>query len=117
MRARLSVMLVTAFVMLLASFQAPAAWAYPRGDEVDPNEGEPKHEINELQNRLHHTDDPSKENHIEGKIDTLQEQRLESFGLGDLGCGGFGLGGFGCGGLGCGFGFGGGFCGFAPPVW
>ncbi len=86
------------FRYVVGLVQAPAAWAYQRGDEVDPNEGEPKHEINELQNRLHHTDDPSKENHIEGKIDALQEQRLESFGLTDLGCG---------------FGFG----GFAPPVW
>jgi hypothetical protein len=58
--------------MVLASFQAPA-WASPRGDEADANEGEPKHEINELQNRLRLTDDPSKQNHLEGKIDVFQK--------------------------------------------
>ena len=47
-RARLSVLLVTTLVVVLASFQAPAAWAYPRGDQEDPNE-DSKHEINELQ--------------------------------------------------------------------
>lgn len=43
----------------------------------DLSEGEPKHEINELQNWLHHTDDPSKDNHTEGKIDAFQEPRQE----------------------------------------
>jgi hypothetical protein len=58
--------------MVLVSLQTPAAFAQER----NPNEGEPKHEINELQNKLHHTVDPSKENHLEGKIDALQDQRL-----------------------------------------
>ncbi len=80
-RVRLSVLLVTTFVVVLASFQAPAAWAYPRGDQEDPNEEESKHEINELQNRLHHTEDESKQNHLGGKLDELQ-QRNEGDGFG-----------------------------------
>ena len=82
MRARLSIMLVTALVMVLASLLSPAAFAQEedgkqQNQQRDPNEGEPKHEINELQNRLQQTDDESKQNHIEGKIDALQEQRQE----------------------------------------
>jgi hypothetical protein len=69
-------MLVSTFVMTFASLQAPAAFAQEQ--QRDPNEGEPKHEINELQNRLHQTDDPSKENHLEGTIDALQEERQEA---------------------------------------
>jgi len=65
-------MLFVALVMVLASFQAPAF-----AQERDPNEGEPKHEINELQNWLHHTEDESKQNYIEDKIDALQEQLQE----------------------------------------
>ena len=35
MKARSSVVFVAALV--LASFQAPVAWAYPRGNQADPN--------------------------------------------------------------------------------
>jgi hypothetical protein len=40
-RAGASVVFVAALVIVLASFQAAAARAYPRGDEADPNEGSP----------------------------------------------------------------------------
>ena len=76
MKSRVSVMLFAALVMVVASFQVPA-FAQEDGEQRDPNEGEPKHEINELQNRLHQTEDKSKQNHLEGKIDALQEQRVE----------------------------------------
>jgi hypothetical protein len=60
-------LLVAASFMVLTLLQAPIL-----AQGQDPNEGEPKHEIRELKNRLHHTDDPSKQNHIEGRIDVLQ---------------------------------------------
>ncbi len=97
MRARLSVLLVTTFVMVLTSFQVPVAFAQEQQNQQrDPNEGEPKHEINELQNRLHHTDNPSKENHLEGKIDALQDQRQDKVQFGSFSDRGM---------SGCGFGF------------
>ena len=71
MRAKLPVMFVAAFLIVLVSLQTPVG-----AQERDPNEGEPKHEINELQNRLHHTEDESKRNNIEDRIDNFQEQRL-----------------------------------------
>lgn len=71
MRARLSVLLVTALVMVVTSLLTPVAFA--QNQQRDPNEGEPKHEINELQNRLHQTEDRSKENHLENRIDALQD--------------------------------------------
>ncbi len=116
MRARLSVMLVTTLVMVTTSLLTPVAFAQEQNQQRDPNEGEPKHEINELQNRLHHTEDESKHNHIEGRIDALEDQRSKSLGLGSssfgldsLNCPGFvrgsiiGFGGFSCG-SGLGFG-------------
>ena len=77
MRARLSVMLVASLVMVMTTLLAPVAFAQEQqqNQQRDCNEGEPKYEINELQNRLHYTDDSSKENHIEGKIDALRELR------------------------------------------
>ncbi len=75
MRARVAVVFATALVVALALFRAPAAFAQER----DPNEGEPKHEIRELKNRLHHTDDPSKQNHLESKIEALQGVRTGKF--------------------------------------
>jgi hypothetical protein len=62
--------LLTALAMLLATASPTVAQ-----DRRDPDEGEPRHAINELQNKLHHTDDPSKRNHLEGKIDTLPKTR------------------------------------------
>jgi hypothetical protein len=73
--AKVSIMFVTALVTLVTSLQVPAAFAQEEDhlQQRDPNEGQPKHEINELQNKLHHTEDQSKQNHIEGRIDTLQD--------------------------------------------
>ncbi len=75
MRAGLSVLLVTALVMVVTSLLTPVAFA--KDQQRDPNEGEPKHEINELQNRLHQTEDRSKQKRLEGKIDALQELRQD----------------------------------------
>jgi hypothetical protein len=74
MRARLSVMLFAALVTAMTSLLSPVALAQEQQQQQrDPNEGQPKHEINELQNRLHQTEDKSKENHLENRIDALQD--------------------------------------------
>lgn len=76
MRARAVIVFVSALVMVVVAPVAAIAQEKERGQ--GPNEGEPKHEINELQNRLHQTEDKSKENHLERKIDNLQELRQEA---------------------------------------
>lgn len=55
-KVRLTILLST-----LAMLLATTSPAMAQEDAGAPNEGEPKHEINELQNKLHHTDAPSKE--------------------------------------------------------
>lgn len=52
MRTRVALVFAAPLVMVLTSLQAPVAFAQ---EQRDPNEGEPKHEINERQNRLHRT--------------------------------------------------------------
>jgi hypothetical protein len=54
-------MLVAALITLVTSLQAPAVFAQEQNQQRDPNEGQPKHAINELQNRLHQTEDKNKE--------------------------------------------------------
>jgi hypothetical protein len=77
---RITLMFFLTSVVVLTLLAFPA-WA--KKGHYHLNEGEPKHEINELQNKLHRTDDPSKRNHIEGKIDALQDRR--QLGLDDVG--------------------------------
>lgn len=84
----MSVLLVTASFMVTTTPLAPVAFAQDERQQRDPNEGEPKHEINELQNRLHETEDESKQNHLEGEIDALEDQRLSGLqaGFDENGC-------------------------------
>ena len=77
-KSSILVMLFAAVVMVVASLQTPAALAQDERQQRGPNEGEPKHEINEIQNRLHQTENNSKQEHREGKIDALQELRQEA---------------------------------------
>jgi hypothetical protein len=72
----MSVMLVAALVTVLGSFHGRRGLF--EGRQSRPQRGRAQHEINEPQNRLHHTlhhtQGDSKQNHLERKIDELQHR-------------------------------------------